>query len=135
MLPLVILALLLLQLVPAYAGVEVTFDPLDPAIEDANPWFTVRTGYTRHGIHQDHGHTLETRVVEAGVTTKIPVNFFNPFFFYKTNVHLYHPAYLSVGDRVEKMPTIFRTVSFGPFELKSWRSIIDSKATGSRLHS
>jgi len=129
MLPLQILVLLLFQPVPAFAGVEVTLDaldPLDPAIEEANPWFVIRTGYTRHGIHQNHGHTVEMGVIEAGVTTKIPVNFYNPLFFYKTNVQLYHPAYLSVGDRVEKMPTIFRTVSFGPFELKSWRSIIDS---------
>ena len=126
MLPLVIVALISLQVVPAYGGVEVTLDPLDPAIEDANPWFSLRTGYTRHGIHQDHGHTVEMRVVKAGVTTKIPVNFYNPFFFYKTNVQLYHPAYLPIGDRAEKMPTIFRTVSFGPFELRSWRSVIDS---------
>jgi hypothetical protein len=126
MLPLVIVGLFFLQSLSAYGGVEVTLDSLDPAIEDVNPWFTVRTGYTRHGIHQDHGHTVEMRVVEAGVTTKIPVNFFNPFFFYKTNVQLYHPAYLSVGDSAKKMPTIFRTVSFGPFELKSWRSAIDS---------
>jgi hypothetical protein len=66
MLPLVIVGLFLLQSVSAYGGVEVTLDSLDPAIEDANPWFTVRTGYTRHGIHQDHGHTVEIRVVEAG---------------------------------------------------------------------
>ncbi len=138
MLPLVIVGLFLLQSVSAYGGVEVTLDSLDPAIEDANPWFTVRTSYTRHGIHQDHGHTIEIRVIEAGVTTKIPVNFFNPFFFYKTNVQLYHPAYLSVGDRAEKMPTIFRTVSFGPFELKSWRSVIDSESpivkSGPKIH-
>jgi hypothetical protein len=123
---LVIVGLLLLPLLPAYGGVEVTLDSLDPAIEDTNLWFSIRTGYTRHGIHQDHGHTVDMRVVEAGVTTKIPVNFFNPFFFYKTNVQLYHPAYLSVGGSEEKMPSILRTVHFGPFELKSWRSVIDS---------
>jgi hypothetical protein len=138
MLPLVIVGLFLLLSLPAFGGVEVTLDALDPAIEDANPWFTVRTGYTRHGIHQDHGHTVEMRVIEAGLTTKIPVNFFNPLFFYKTNVQLYHPAYLSVGDRAEKMPTIFRTVSFGPFELKSWRSVIDSETpivkSGPKIH-
>lgn len=127
MLPLVIVGLFILQSVPAYGGVEVTLDTLDPAIEDANPWFTLRIGYTRHGIHQNHGHSVEMRVIEAGVTTKLPVNLFNPFFFYKTNVQLYHPAYLSVGDRAEKMPTIFRTVSFGPFALRSWRSVIDSE--------
>jgi hypothetical protein len=78
------------------------------------------------------------RVAEAGVTTKIPINFFNPFFFYKTNVQLYHPAYLSVGDSAETMPTILRTVSFGPFELKSWRSVIDSESpivkSGPKIH-
>jgi hypothetical protein len=138
MLPLVIVGFFLPQSMPAYGGVEVTLDSLDPEIDDANPWFTVRTGYTRHGIHQDHGHTVEMRVVEAGVTTKIPVNFFNPFFFYKTNVQLYHPAYLSVSDRAEKMPTFFRTVSFGPFALKSWRSVIDSEIpivkSGPKIH-
>jgi hypothetical protein len=61
MLLLAIVALFALQVVPAYGGVEVTLDPLDPAVEDANPWFTVRTGYTRHGIHQDHGHTVDMR--------------------------------------------------------------------------
>lgn len=135
---LVIICLFFLQSVLAYGGVEVTLDSLDPAIEDANPWFTVRTGYTRHGIHQDHGHTVDMRVIEAGVTTKIPVNFYNPFFFYRTNVQLYHPAYLSVGDSAEMMPTIFRTVSFGPFELKSWRSVIDSESpivkSGPKIH-
>lgn len=138
MLPFVIVGFFLLQSVSAYGGVEVTLDSLDPAIEDANPWFTVRTGYTRHGIHHNHGHTVEMRLVEAGVTTKIPVNFFNPFFYYKTNVQLYHPAYLSVGDRAEKMPTIFRTVSFGPFDLKSWRSVMDSETpivkSGPKIH-
>lgn len=138
MLPLVIIGLFLLQSVSADCGVEVTLDSLDPAVEDANPWFTVRTGYTRHGIHQDHGHTVEMRVAEAGKTTEIPVNFFNPFFFYKTNVQLYHPAYLSVGDSAKKMPTIFSTVSFGPFKLKSWRSVIDSKnpiaKSGPKIH-
>jgi len=136
--PLVIFGLFLLQFVPAYGSVEVTLDSLDPAIEDANPWFTVRTGYTRHGLHQDQGHTVDMRVAEAGVTTKIPINFFNPFFFYKTNVQLYHPAYLSVGDSAETMPTILRTVSFGPFELKSWRSVIDSESpivkSGPKIH-
>ena len=138
LLPLVIIGLFLLKSVSAYGGVEVTLDSLDPAIEDANPWFTVRAGYTRHGFHQDHGHTVDMRVVEAGVTTKIPVNFFNPFFFYKTNIQLYHPAYLPVGDRSEKMPTILRTVYFGPFELKSWRSFIDSGSpiakSGPKIH-
>jgi hypothetical protein len=121
----------------AYGAVKVTLDSLDPAIQNANPWFTVRTGYTRHDI-QIHGHSVDMRVVEAGVTTKIPVNFFNPFFFYKTNVQLYHPAYLAIGDSAEKMPTIFRTVSFGPFELKSWRSVMDSKIpivkSGHKIH-
>ena len=130
--------LFLLQSVPAHGGVKVTLDALDPAIEQANPWFTVRTGYTRHGIHQNHGHTVEMRVVAAGATTKIPVNFFNPIFFYKTNVQLYHPAYLSVGDSAEKMPSIFRTVAFGPFALKSWRAVIDSKTpivkSGPKIH-
>ena len=129
---------LLLQSASAYAGVEVTLDSLVPAIEDANPWFTIRTGYTRHGIHQDHGHTVETRVIKAGETSKIPVNFYNPVFFYTTNVQLYHPAYLSFGERVEKMPSIIRTVSFGPFELESWRSVLDSGTpiakTGPRIH-
>ena len=125
MLSLVIVALLLLP-VSAYAGVEVTLDSLDPAIEDVNPWFTVRTGYSRHGIHGNHGHTADMRVVKAGVTTKIPVNFFNPLFFYKTYVQLYHPAYLPIGDGAEKMPTMVRTVSFDNFELRSWRSVIDS---------
>ena len=138
MLLIVSVGLFLLLSLPALGGVAVTLDALDPAIEDSNPWFTVTTGYTRHGIHRDHGYTLETRVIEAGRTTKIPVNFFNPFFFYKTNVQLYHPAYLSVGDRSEKMPTIFRTVFFGPFKLKSWRSIIDSEApiakSGPKIH-
>jgi hypothetical protein len=137
-LPLVIVGFLLLQSLSAYGDVEVTLDSLDPTIEDANPWFTIRTGYTRHGLHQNHGHTVDMRVIEAGVTTRIPVNFFNPFFFYKTNVQLYHPAYLSVGDSAEKMPTIFRTVSFGPFELKSWRFVIDSKSpivkSGPKIH-
>ena len=36
------------------------------------------------------------------------------------------------------MPTIFRTVSFGPFELKSWRSVIDSNIpigkSGPKIH-
>lgn len=123
---LVIITLFLLPLIPAYAGVEVTLDPLDPAIEEINPWFSIRTGYTRHGIHQDHGHTVDTRVVAAGTTTKLPVNFYNPLFFSKTNVQLYHPAYLSVGGSIKKMPSLLRTVSFGPFELKSWRSVIDS---------
>lgn len=135
---LVIVGLLILRSPPAYGGVKVTLDSLDPAIEDANPWFTVRTGYTRHGIHHDHGHTIDMRVAEAGVTTKIPVNFFNPFFFYKTNVQLYHPAYLSVGDSAEKMPSIFRSLDFGPFELKSWRSVIDSgnpiAKSGPKIH-
>jgi hypothetical protein len=138
MLPLVIVCLFLLPSVPAYGGVEVSLDSLDPAIEDTNPWFTVRTGYTRRGIHQDHGHTVEMRVVKAGVTSKIPVNFYNPFFFYKTNIQLYHPAYLSVGDRAEKMPTFFRTVSFGPFALISWRSVMDSEIpiekSGPKIH-
>lgn len=138
MLRLVIVGLFLLQSVSAYGGVEVTLDSLDPAIVDANPWFTVWTGYTRHCIIENHGHTVDIRVVEAGVTTKIPVNFFNPIFFYKTNIQLYHPAYFSVGDRTEKMPTILRTVSFGPFELKSWRSIIDSGSpilkSGPKIH-
>jgi len=127
MLLLAIVGQFLLQPVSVYGGVEVTLDHLDPAIEDANPWFMVRTGYTRHGILQNHGHIAEIGVVKAGVTTKIPVNFFNPFFFYKTYVQLYHPAYLSVGASAENMPTIFRTVSFGPFELRSWRSVIDSE--------
>jgi len=126
MLPLVMVALILLAAMPTCAAVQVTLDPLDPAIEDANPWFTARTGYTRHSIHNDQGHTADMRVVRAGATSRIPVNFFNPLFFYKTNVQLYHPAYLSIGDSVEKMPTIVNTVSFGPFELKSWRSVIDS---------
>jgi len=138
MLPLVIVGLFLLQSMSAYGGVAVTLDSLDPAIEDTNPWFTVWTGYTRHGIHHNHGHNVDIRVVEAGVTTKIPVNFFNPFFFYKTNVQLYHPAYLPVGDNAEKMPTILRTVYFGPFELKSWRSVIDSGSpiakSGPKIH-
>jgi hypothetical protein len=127
MLPLVIVGLFFLQSVSAYGGVEVTLDSLDPAIEDANPWFTVRTGYTRYGFHQDIGGIVETRVIKAGDITKIPVNFFNPFFFYKTNIQLYHPAYHFVDDSAEKMPTIIRTVSFGPFELKSWRSVMDSE--------
>lgn len=137
-LPFIIVGLFLLWSASAYGGVEVTLNSLDPAIEPANPWFTIRTGYTRHGIHQNHGHTVDMRVIEAGATTKIPVNFFNPFFFYKTNVQLYHPAYLSVGGSAEKMPTILRTVSFGPFELKSWRSVIDSKSpiekSGPKIH-
>ena len=112
--------------VSALAEVEVTLAALDPTVEEGNPWFAIRTGYTRHGIHHDHGHTVETRLIKAGETSKIPVNFINPFFYYKTNVQLYHPAFLSVGDRAEKMPTIIRTVSFGPFELKSWRAVLDS---------
>ena len=138
MLPFVIVGLFFLQSVSAYGGVKVTLDPLDPAIEDANPWFAVWTGYTRHGIHHDHGHNADIRVVEAGATTKIPVNFFNPFFFYKTNIQLYHPAYLPIGDSAEKMPTILRTVHFGPFELNSWRSVIDSGSpiakSGPKIH-
>ncbi len=131
-------ALIFLSVVSAYGGVEVRLDPLDPAIERGNPWFSLRTGYTRHGIHHDHGHSSDMRGVEAGATSKVPVNFFNPFFYAKTNVQLYHPAYLSVGDRSEKMPSIFRTVSFGPFELKSWRSVMDSKTpivkSGPEIH-
>jgi hypothetical protein len=139
MLPLVIVVgLFFLQSVLAYGGVEVTLDSLDPAIDDANPWFTVRTGYTRHGFHQDIGGTVEMRVIKASVTTKIPVNFYNPFFFYKTNVQLYHPAYHFVEDSAEKMPTIIRTVSFGPFDLKSWRSLLDSgipiEKSGLKIH-
>jgi hypothetical protein len=71
LLPLVIVALFLLQPVSVYAGVEVTLDSLDPAIEDANPWFTAWTGYTRHGIFRDHGHNVDIRVVKAGVPSLI----------------------------------------------------------------
>jgi hypothetical protein len=134
----VIVGLFLLQSSLAFGGVEVTLDPLDPAIEDESSWFSIRTSTTRRGIHSIVGNTMEMRVIEAGETTKIQVNIFNPIFFYKTNVLLYHPAYLFVADSVEKMPTIIRTVSFGPFELRSWRSVIDSASpiakSGPKIH-
>ena len=119
-------SLILLPSVSVYGGIEVTLDSLNPTIEGANPWFTIRTGYTRRGIHHNDGHTVEVRLIKAGETSKIPVNFVNPLLFYETNIQLYHPAYLPIGDRTKKMPTIIRTVSFGPYELKSWRSVIDS---------
>ncbi len=77
---LVIVGLFLLQSMSAYGAVEVTLDSLDPAIQNANPWFTVRTGYTRHDIHRIHGHSVDMRVVEAGVTTKDTGKFLQPLF-------------------------------------------------------
>jgi len=64
-------ALFLLQSASTYGGEEVTLDSLDPPVEDANPRFTVWTGYTRHGLHENQGQIVDIRVVEAGVTTKI----------------------------------------------------------------
>jgi hypothetical protein len=64
MLSIVIVGLFLLLSLPAFGGVAVTLDALDPAIKDSNPWFTVTTGHTRRGNHHDHRHAVKTRVIE-----------------------------------------------------------------------